>query len=294
MSLRAIVQKVGGDLYDRESRANIPAPGHSKRDRSVSLLLAEGRVVAHAFNGVDWRLVLDDLRKQGLIDARNAPCSVSGSVPAPPPPGSLPRPERLVVARRYWDSGRPAARTLSERHLRLRNIRRPTPGPDVIRHSQFAPISAYTPGRSTKPAMLAAISDPAGALAAVEITYLDPNGRRATGLRLSRKTVGNIPSGCAIRIDPAAERMLVGEGLMTTLSASERFGLPAWALLSTSNLRRWSPPHGVRAVLIAADRGEDGEASANILADRLRDMGVRAAIRLPPGDFGDWNDAAPR
>ena len=39
MSLRAIVEAVGGDLYEGGRRANIPAPGHSAEDRSVSLLL---------------------------------------------------------------------------------------------------------------------------------------------------------------------------------------------------------------------------------------------------------------
>ena len=39
MSLKPIVQALGGDLYDRGLRANIPAPGHSAADRSVSLLL---------------------------------------------------------------------------------------------------------------------------------------------------------------------------------------------------------------------------------------------------------------
>ena len=49
MSLRPIVQALGGDLYDRGLRANIPAPGHSAADRSVSLLLREGRVIVHTF-----------------------------------------------------------------------------------------------------------------------------------------------------------------------------------------------------------------------------------------------------
>ena len=39
MSLRTIVQALGGELYDGGRRANIPAPGHSAADRSVSLLL---------------------------------------------------------------------------------------------------------------------------------------------------------------------------------------------------------------------------------------------------------------
>jgi hypothetical protein len=85
--------------------------------------------------------------------------------------------------------------------------------------------------------------------------------------------------------------MLVGEGVFTTLSASEWFGLPAWALMSTRNLRRWRPPAGVREVLIAADRGTDGEASAEQLRVGLAAAGLKARVALPPEGLGDWNEA---
>ena len=116
------------------------------------------------------------------------------------------------------------------------------------------------------------------------------NGARASDLRLPRKTVGPAPGGCAVRLDEAAEEMLVGEGVFTTLSATEWFGLPGWALLSTRNLRVWSPPDGVSSVLIAADRGKDGEASAAQLQGRLVHAGVAASVALPPEPFGDWNE----
>ena len=92
------------------------------------------------------------------------------------------------------------------------------------------------------PALIAAIRDTDGALTGVEVTYLAANGQRAVDLRLARKTVGLVPGGCAVRLDPAAPEMLVAEGVFTALSASEWFGLPAWALMSTRNLRAWTPP----------------------------------------------------
>ena len=55
MTLHAIVRAVGGDLYQGGARANIPAPGHSRRDRSISLLLSQGRLVVHGFGGAGWR-----------------------------------------------------------------------------------------------------------------------------------------------------------------------------------------------------------------------------------------------
>jgi putative DNA primase/helicase len=293
MSLKTIVQVLGGDLYDRGCRANIPAPGHSPADRSVSLMLRDGRIIVHTFGDGDWRTVLDHLREHGLVDVHNAPTSVSKGK-ARPALGVVGASdvERLGAARRFWEGGRALAGTLSERHCRLRHIERALPGPDVARHSSEAPVSAYGDDRLRRPALLVGVRDAEGAFTAVEVTYLAPNGRRAMDLRLSRKTVGPVPHGTAARIDPAAPEMLVAEGFFTTLSASECFGLPGWALMSTRNLRSWSAPEGVRSVLIAADRGKDGEASAEALRLRLVRQGVRSHVALPPEPHGDWNEAA--
>ncbi|MEW5687489.1 MAG: toprim domain-containing protein [Pseudomonadota bacterium] len=293
MSLRTIVQTLGGDLYDQGRRANIPAPGHSAEDRSVSLLLEDDRVVVHTFGDGDWKAVLDFLRDQHLIDAANAPLDGPGRpVGARPARPVASRLERRDAALRLWEGGRSLSGTLSERHCRLRGIDRALPGPEVLRHNSEASVAAYRGLGYARPALLAAIHDPAGEVTAVEVTYLAANGQRASDLRLPRKTVGPAPGGCAVRLDPAAEAMLVGEGVFTTLSATERFGLPGWALLSTRNLRVWSPPEGVRSVLIAADRGKDGEASAVRLQGRLCVGGVEASIALPPAPFGDWNEWA--
>ena len=288
MSLRSIVAALGGDLYDGGRRANIPAPGHSAEDRSVSLLLEDDRVVVHTFGDGDWKAVLDFLRDQQLIDAANAPLDGPGRAVAARPLAS--RLERRDAALRLWEAGRAVAGTLSERHCRLRGVDRPLPGAEVLRHNHAAAVSAYSGRGYRRPALLAAIQDAAGGLSAVEVTYLAANGQRATDLRLPRKTVGPAPCGCAVRLDPAAEEMLVGEGVFTTLSATEWFGLPGWALLSTRNLRAWSPPDGVRSVLIAADRGKDGEASAAQLRGRLARANLAVTIALPPAPFGDWNE----
>ena len=293
MSLRAIVHALGGDLYDRGCRANIPAPGHSRADRSVSLMLREGRIIVHTFGEGDWRTVLDDLRSRGLIDVRNAPTSGGRGSPWPAV-GVITSsvPDRLAAARRIWDAGRPLAGTLSERHCRLRHIERPLPGPEVVRHSGQAPVSAYGDDRLRRPALLVGVCDAGGAFTAVEVTYLTPGGGRALDLRLSRKTVGLVPPASAVRIDAAAPEMLVAEGFFSTLSASECFSLPGWALMSTRNLRGWSAPEGVRSVLIAADRGKDGEASAEVLRLRLQRLGLRVQVAFPPEPHGDWNEAA--
>ena len=61
--------------------------------------------------------------------------------------------------------------------------------------------SGRNTGGPTRPALLAGVLSADGELVGVEVTYLAPNGRRAEDLRLSRKTVGTAPAGCAVRLD---------------------------------------------------------------------------------------------
>ncbi|KAK0360702.1 hypothetical protein LTR94_026268, partial [Friedmanniomyces endolithicus] len=100
-----------------------------------------------------------------------------------------------------------------------------------------------------------------------------------------------VPPGSAVRLCAPAARMLVGEGVVTTLSAMMSFELPGWALLSAGNLSRWQAPDSVAAVVIAGDRGAAGERAAMRLARRLENDGVKASLAYPPVPWGDWNEA---
>ena len=81
MSLRHIVSTLGGDLYDGGARANVPYPGHSRADRSLSQLLSGDRILVTCFGDGGWKEALDHLRDEGLIDAENRPTG-SGSAGA--------------------------------------------------------------------------------------------------------------------------------------------------------------------------------------------------------------------
>lgn len=290
MSLLPIVRALGGVLYDGGRRATVPGPGHSAHDRSVSLWLSGGRLVVHSFGRSNWREVIDALRARGLIDASDRPRFAVGeresSQPAPTAEA------RTHVARRLWSEARPLVRQASMAHVRRRWIERPAPVSLALRHHPELRSAVYSGRGRNRPALLAAVTDAGGGICAVEVTYLDTNGRRAIDLNISRKVIGVLPPACAVRLDPAGETLLVGEGVFTTLSASDRFQLPGWALLSTRNLRTWAPPSGVRQVLIAADRGKDGERSAHHLRRRLIAGGVEATIAWPPPPAEDWNEAA--
>ena len=293
MPLRNIVRALGGELYAGGRRANVPYPGHSRADRSLSLLSDNGRVVVSCFGGGDWKEALGHLREAGLIDRNNRPTGCGPPMLGPFPP-SLSSREKAAAAWRIWEGGRAIGKTLAHTHLRLRHVTGDLPGHHVARFNPAVRLCAYRSEDwiQTRPALVVAVHDAGGAFTGVEATYLRTNARRADELRIPRKHIGAVPAGCAVRIDPAAAHMLVAEGFVTALSARARFGLPAWALLSTRNLRSWSAPRGVRFVLIAGDNGADGRRSAGVLAARLEAQGVRARLAFPDAEFGDWNDAA--
>ncbi|HEY8616062.1 toprim domain-containing protein [Phenylobacterium sp.] len=291
-TLLGVVRALGGDLYDGGRRANVPAPGHSPADRSVSLWLSGDRVIVHGFGACGWREVLDHLRGLGLVDASGRLVGAPGASQArdDPPPSDR---KRQDAAAALWAGGRPVrAGSPAALYALRRAVRRDLAAVEALRFHPGAPLSVYRGTGGPWPALLAAVRGADGGLCAVEVTYLTAAGRRAEGLRLPRKTVGRLPPAAAVRLDPAAPELLVAEGIWTALSAGERFGAPAWALLSAARLARWTPPSGVRRLLIAADPGKAGERAAAALAARAAGAGLSAAVRLPPPGVGDWNDLA--
>lgn len=286
MNLYEIIRVTGGEVYDSGRRASIPAPGHSRHDRSVSLLLEGDRLIIHCFGQSDWREVRNYLAELGLAEG---PPAGDHTSPRASPPRPAPSPdERLASVRALWAEARPVAGSLSERHARLRGVRRGLG--ERLRHHRAAPLGIYSGQGPRRPALLAGISAGDGDLCGIEVTYLTDAGQRDEALGLPRKTVGAVPPGSAVRLDAPAPRMLVAEGVFTTLSASEIFSRPAWALLSAQNLSAWIAPPGVQDVIIAADRGAAGEEAAETLCLRLKRQGLKARILLPAEGAGDWND----
>jgi hypothetical protein len=289
--LRALARALGGEAYAGGRRALLPAPGHSAADRSISLWLREGRVLVHSFGACDWRAARDDLKARGWIDAEHRlRATVAGTAPVPERLEPT-RVDRVRAARALWAAAGPIVPgSPAWRHGRLRAVDLTLDICGALRTCPMTPLAIYRDRGPRLPALLAAIRGPEGAVTAVEVTYLDGRGERSRRARPARKMVGALPAGSAVRLAPAAEAMLVAEGVFTTLAAMARFRLPGWALLSAGNLRRWTPPAGVRRLLVAGDRGGAGERSAEGLRASAAQAGVAAEIVLPPLGAGDWRD----
>jgi putative DNA primase/helicase len=139
------------------------------------------------------------------------------------------------------------------------------------------------------PGLVAQVRDVAGELVTVHVTYLDGGAKVAT--EAPRKILSPMTGreGCAVRLMPAGEVLGIAEGIETALAAAAIDGVPVWAALNTSLLRKFSPPAGVRLLRVYADRDEPGLEAAGRLMERLQGT-VRLELRLPAAPHKDFND----
>ena len=95
-----------------------------------------------------------------------------------------------------------------------------------------------------------------------------------------------------MRLAPAAETLLIGEGIETCLAAMQATAMPAWAALSTSGMVALVLPPIVRQVIILADHDANGagERAARTAAQRWLAEGRSVRIAMPPEPGTDFND----
>jgi putative DNA primase/helicase len=285
--LERIVAACGGILLDGGTRALIPGPNHSHKDRSVSLRLTEeGRILIYCFSPKDdWRDVRAALLRMGFLEpnVENAP-TISGRRKV-----AVIQPEtetRVARARRIWEEGSVLAGTVGERYLLARAIPLELTRSAALR---FHPGMTSLDDRLRRPALLAAITTEDGAVQGVQVTLLSKHGAAKAALPTPRRVIGLLLGG-AVRLDDAtdADTLAVGEGVETMLSAADLFGAPAWAALSAHNLSLFEPPPWLRTLVVAVDNDDAGRAAAAALKERAA-HGRAVAVRNPDAPHNDWN-----
>lgn len=122
----------------------------------------------------------------------------------------------------------------------------------------------------------------------VHLTFLD----RTTRERRARRFVGQAG---LVKFGEGRGRVLIGEGLETTLSGLEIVGASrAYCTLGAAGLARLRLPLGIVEVGILVDRDEAGEAAALAAARRLvvADPARRVRLLRPSPPHADFNDVA--
>lgn len=279
MTLQQIARFLGGEVCGPEVR--VPGPGHSPKDRSLSIRLdarAPGGFLVHSFSGDDPIRCKDYLRERLRI-----PLWEKNPIGSPRRQPGRDGAKRTAAALEIWHSATSAPGTLVETYLASRGLRLALP--QAIRFH----ASLNHPSGSSWPAMVALVTrGPDNASLAIHRTFLARTGDAKAPVDPQRMMLGPCHSG-AVKLAPARDVLMVGEGIETCLAAMQATSTPAWAALSTSGLRAIDLPDDVRDVIVLADGDEAGEAAARGAALRWKREGRRVRIAFPSGGM-DFND----
>jgi hypothetical protein len=272
MTAPEIAAVLGGRRRGGDGWWSCCCPTHDDRAPSLSLRDGDRGLIVHCHAGCEPRDVLAELRRRGLV---------TGRVEHRPSPAPLIRAEdhsarRIAIARRIWDEARDARGTSAEGYLAGRGTSIAPPA-----SLRYAP-SLWRRDGPAGPAMVARIDGPGGEFWGVHRTWLSCD---AAGVwrRRDRAMLGRAAGG-AVRLAPAAETLLVGEGIETTLAGMLASGWPGWAALSISGFVALILPPIICSVIVLADHDISGagEWAARTAAARWLVEGRQVQIYMSP------------
>lgn len=238
--------------------------------------------------------------------------------------GSKPTPEQRIIAKRLieqakqerqqeqakqwaknrinlvslWDEAAPITDTdPAGQYLMNRGLSVPTTG--VLRF--HAGLDYWHEGKCLGrfPAMLAAVTSPAGELITIHRTFITSQGQKAPVPTVKKLCSPAGPmAGGSIKIGNAVTRpdgrlgLCVAEGIETSLAASVLCGVPCWPCVSANGLAGFVPPPEVHNIYVFADNdaNQTGQRAAAQLAERLTKQGRTVRIYTPPIAGNDWLD----
>lgn len=291
MNLRHVARLLGGEVSG--SRILCPGPGHSRRDRSLSVRFSDtardGFVVA-SFAMDDFRACRDHVRHLlGLGDFRTSAREEKFS--------SLPKAvnddadtSKKDLALAIWRETLPLAGSPGEAYLAGRCV--PYSGPALRWH----PSCPFGKGVRSG-CMVALVRDiSTDEPMAIHRTAIDRHGKKLSHLGSSgRLTLGSIRGGVVKLADDAdvTTALGVGEGIETVLALPRLVGapsLPVWSVLSAGPLAAFPVLNGVESLWIAVDHDQAGIRASRQLAGRWMDAdrNVNHVAAEKPGQ--DLND----
>lgn len=293
MDLRTIAQALGGEVASGQVLA--PAPGHSPRDRSLSIKIsptAPSGVVVHLFAGGDVLAAKDHVL--AVLGLRRGRQSSTVQPTAAKPPTA--RPDDAARTRRaleIWDEARDPEGSPVLIYLRSRGIALPDGAAGAA--VRFHPSCPFA-GPIRTPAMVCLVRDVlTDAPKAIHRTALDRDGRKVEIAGKSRLALGAVAGG-AIKFtaeSDVAGCLGVGEGVESALSLQlvPEFGRsPVWSLLSANGVERLPVLSGIEALWLAVDHDAAGLAATKACGDRWSAAGVdvyHVTPRIPRTDLND-------
>jgi len=193
-----------------------------------------------------------------------------------------------AAAARLFAASVPVTGTLADTYLRSRNITQGGASSALRFHPKCWHRDEGQTRNTPRPAMIAAVTDGAGAVQGVHRTWLSPDGQGKAAVNPQRRAMGHL-LGNAVKLTRHEDILVVGEGIETMLSLSEAApGLPVWAALSSGHLGAVLLPEGLQRLYIAIDRDPAGQRAGERLSARATEVGV--SVRVLEPQLGDFND----
>lgn len=309
LEVRAIARALGGDVAGRNT-VLAPGPGHSARDRSLSIKLDPNApdgflIFSHADD--DWKSCRDYVRERLKLpawepgqDDRNRSIPPSrldkwdlSAIEAEVAEGERTWTEdellRIAAARRVWDEAKNPRGTLAEKYLRehRRLDLSDELAATVIRFHPHCPWRNEDTGTTERiPALIAAFrSIDNDAITGIQRVALNPDASKR-----GRRMLG-IVWRAAIKLAPAKSELAIGEGLETTMAGQMLGFRPAWALGSVGAISFFPVIAGVQRLTILGEAGDASARAMRICGRRWRQANRRVRAAVPSGsNFSDLND----
>jgi putative DNA primase/helicase len=162
--------------------------------------------------------------------------------------------------------------------------------PDYVR---FCPECYESETKTKMPAMVAMMVGQDGKPLTIHRTYLNGNGK--ADIKSPKKLmpgVSNLVGGAIRLFKPEESTIGIAEGIETAIAATQLSSIPCWAAISSSMLKGFIPPDGIRKVVVFADNDASftGQAAAYHLANRMYVSGLVAEVLIPEigKDFNDY------
>jgi hypothetical protein len=281
IDLQSFCAALGGDIVGR-NQIVCPGPGHSQRDRSLSIKLTAAGFICHSFCGDDWRVCQDYVRERlGLprwhkhkpLDLR----PLQRTQPQTDPKQNIER------ARRLWDEAQDPRIPLVIDYFASRALDLPADlCGSVLR---FHPQCPWRTDDRTDfiPCLIAAFTSVNDStITAVHRIRLD---RPERWPKTQRKMLGEI-KGSAIKLDALGARLAIAEGVESALAARQLGFGAIWALGSARGL---APVNGVNELIILGEHDEASRRAADACSQLWSERGKKVFLALPRSG-GDFND----
>lgn len=199
--------------------------------------------------------------------------------------------DSVEAARRLFARSRPIAGTIAETYLGHRSI---AVGHDDLAlrfHARCFYRDVDADLLLELPAVIAAVTDEAGALTGVHRTWLELDGGGKASVASPRRAMGHL-LGHGVRfgaVNEASPILFAGEGLETMLSLRMAMPLvPVVAALSATHLSAVLFPARLRRLYVAVDADAAGRRALERLCARGREAGIEVFALHPA--LGDFND----